>query len=112
MGNICNCLICNKPFKNCGNDICSDCRNIEKDLLDKATKHMKFRQNITINQMSEDLGISTNILLRFIREGKLRIKRNCHKCGSSIHHSETTNLCYKCKKTISLKIFTIAKKNT
>lgn len=111
MKNICNCLICNKPFKNCGKDICSDCRNIEQELLEKAVKHMKFKQNITVNQMSEELGISVNILNRFVREGKLRIQIKCHKCGIGIHHSENTNLCYKCKKSISLRIFSLAKRD-
>nr|WP_246861245.1 TIGR03826 family flagellar region protein [Bacillus sp. REN3] len=97
-----NCPQCGEIFvKNKFRDTCEKCWKAEQDAYDTVSKFIKKRENRTasILQVEEGTGVSEELILKFIKTGKLQIAQfpnlgyPCDKCGSIIRQGK---LCSKC----------------
>lgn len=106
MGELANCPRCGKLFvKNGIRDICDECYKKEEEQFDKVYKFIRKRENrsATLKQVNEGTGVPEDIIIRFIKQGRLRTKMMenltypCERCGAPIHEGR---LCEKCQKEI------------
>lgn len=113
MGEIANCPKCSALFnKTKYRDVCDACFKEEEQLYEMVYKYIRKRENrtATVDQIIEDTGIDEELLIKFIRTGRLKpslypnLHYKCEKCGTSITEG---HLCAKCKSSFvsELKTF-------
>jgi flagellar operon protein (TIGR03826 family) len=97
-----NCPNCNDIFvKNQFRDICSKCWKREEEDFQTINQFMRKRENraATIEQVVEQTGVSEELILKFIKKGRLQLANfpnlgyPCDKCGRIIR---TGKLCENC----------------
>ncbi len=87
--------------KNQFRDVCQNCWKEEEKAYDEVSKFMRRRENraATMLQVVEAVGIEEELLLKFIRSGRLKVTQfpnlgyPCDKCGTIIR---TGKLCEPC----------------
>lgn len=107
------CSNCGKMFYSLfGYSICDDCKekvsDEESDVRDYVMKH----HNATVSEVTENLGVTTELIQRMLDEGKLQLRETgvvnrCKSCGTPI---VVGNYCQKCLARMRNQIET-AKKN-
>ena len=97
---IINCKKCGRIFAEDGFDFCPICRNNEDEIFKKVKDYLYEYPGASIQQVSEETGVGTKKILKFLREGKLEIKDDspnlildCERCGKPI---KTGRFCDKC----------------
>ena len=102
MPDLVNCADCGKIMvANQFRDICDDCYKEEEKQFESVYKYMRKRENraATMQQVVEATGVSEELLLKFIKNGRIQVKQfpnlgyPCDKCGSII---QTGKLCGSC----------------
>lgn len=102
MDELTNCPNCGAIFyKNKFREVCQDCWKEEEKAYETVYNFMRKRENraATIQQVEESTGIKEELILKFIRNGKLKIAQfpnfgyPCDRCGHIIRKG---NLCDKC----------------
>jgi flagellar operon protein (TIGR03826 family) len=97
-----NCPNCNAIFvKNQFRDICPKCWKKEEEDFQTINQFMRKRENraATIEQVVEQTGVSEELILKFIKKGRLQLTNfpnlgyPCDKCGRIIR---TGKLCENC----------------
>lgn len=95
-----NCKKCGKIYKYDGFNMCLKCRQEEEEEFKKVREYIYDNPSATIPIISEDTGVNTKKILRYLREGRLAIKNNnnnlilaCERCGVAIN---TGKFCEKC----------------
>ena len=104
---IINCKKCGRLSGNTIKGLCKECLKTTMTNF-QIIKHFIYENpNATVNKIHEALGIPKKEILDYVREGKLKVKKdnentnNCKNCGLKIppRHS----LCFACKKNIDIK---------
>lgn len=97
-----NCPECGEIFiKNKFRDICEKCWREEETAYDTVYKYMRKRENraATMLQVVESTGVPEELILKFIRSGKLQIAQfpnlgyPCDKCGKIIRNGKLCEGC-------------------
>lgn len=70
------CKHCKKVFKSrIRTFTCKDCRKIDNDHFDDIEAYLKLYPNSNALQISEELGISAYVILKYLSEGRLNVSR-------------------------------------
>ncbi|MGI8385399.1 TIGR03826 family flagellar region protein [Robertmurraya sp. P23] len=87
--------------KNQFRDVCQKCWKEEEQAYDQVSQFMRRRENraATILQVVEAVGIEEELLLKFIRTGRLKVTQfpnlgyPCDKCGTIIRAGKLCEPC-------------------
>lgn len=103
--NIKNCPKCKKLFSpTAGQIICPECIKAEEEEFEKVRCYLRENRGADINVVSEETGVSTKKILRYLREGRLEVTDGmrdflkCEKCGVSIKSGQ---YCRSCSEKVS-----------
>lgn len=94
-----NCVRCGKLFSRLSRPICPDCAREEERLASVVMSFLKDNPSATIEEISESTGVDSQIILRLIRDDRLRattacsLPRSCKACGAPI---DTGQYCGHC----------------
>ena len=94
-----NCARCGKLFNRLSRPICPDCAREEERQADVVMEFLKDNPNATIEEISESTGVDSQIILRLIRDNRLRatgaysVPRNCKACGAPIDAGQYCGHC-------------------
>lgn len=106
-----NCPGCGEIFvKNKFRDVCPDCWKKEEQAYNTVYQYMRVRANraATIPQVEEATGVPEELILKFIKVGKLKIAHfpnlgyPCDQCGEIIREGK---LCGRCADNIKKDLF-------
>jgi flagellar operon protein (TIGR03826 family) len=86
-------------------DVCDACYKEEEAQYDKVYAYIRKKVNRTASMMQvvKDTGVEENLIIKFVRTGKLRIAQfpnlgiPCEKCGT---HIKSGRLCSKCSDSL------------
>ena len=100
-----NCKGCGKLFNYIGvlTPMCPQCMKNLDEQYENTKKYIYDNPNATINEVSEDVGVSIQQIQRWIRQERLSfsdispIGIDCEKCGKMI---KTGRFCQACKGTM------------
>ncbi|WP_026694343.1 TIGR03826 family flagellar region protein [Peribacillus kribbensis] len=115
MAELMNCPACGSLFvKNSVRDVCEKCYKEEQKEFDKVYHYIRKRENrtATIDQVIENTGVEEELLLKFIRTGRLNLAQfpnlgyPCAKCGTLIREGK---LCTSCNKDLKGQLESLAK---
>jgi flagellar operon protein (TIGR03826 family) len=107
MSELSNCPNCNDVFvKTQFREVCQNCWKEEEKQYETVYQFIRKRENraATIQQVEEQTGVEEELILKFIRSGRLQITHfpnlgyPCDKCGRIIR---TSKLCETC--TVELR---------
>ncbi len=102
MPDVINCPSCgNLMVRNKFRDVCESCWKEEEKLFDIVYKFIRIRENraATIPQVVEATGVEEELLLKFIKAGRLKLTQfpnlgyPCDKCGTIIRTGKLCNSC-------------------
>lgn len=98
-----NCTDCGKIFSRTERPTCPECARKEEDLLLQATEWLRDNQGQTITSMSEALGISSRLILEWVRQKRITLSDKsdgipCKRCGELVFSGL---LCNRCKIALS-----------
>lgn len=102
MEELSNCPNCGDIFvKNNYRDLCQKCWKEEEASFDKVYKFIRQRENrmATIHQVEEGTGVDEELILKFIKTGRLKIAQMpnlgypCEKCGTAIQKGKLCTSC-------------------
>jgi flagellar operon protein (TIGR03826 family) len=102
MAELSNCPKCDAIFvKNQFRDVCQDCWKEEETAYETVYQFIRKRENrtATILQVVEATGVDEDLILKFIRTGKLKLAQfpnlgyPCEKCGVSIREGKVCMSC-------------------
>src|SRR4051812_444551 len=102
MPDVINCPSCgNLMVRNKFRDVCGNCWKEEEKLYDIVYKFIRIRENraATIPQVVEATGVEEEVLLKFIKMGRLKLTQfpnlgyPCDKCGTIIRTGKLCNSC-------------------
>lgn len=102
MSELSNCPNCNSVFvKTQFREVCQNCWKEEEKQFETVYQFIRKRENraATIGQVEEQTGVEEELILKFIRSGRLQITHfpnlgyPCDKCGKIIR---TGKLCETC----------------
>ncbi|MEW9123758.1 MAG: TIGR03826 family flagellar region protein [Thermotaleaceae bacterium] len=101
MADIRNCKKCGRIYQYDGvNKICARCRKGEDEDFAKVKEYLYDNPKSTITQVSEETGVEEDLILRYLRQGRLEIVGeggslvlDCERCGKSIR---TGRFCDQC----------------
>lgn len=96
-----NCHKCGRVFQTdeIGQKFCSRCRIDEEGLFLKAREYIYDNPDTNVIDVSEELDIEEELVLKWLRQGRLQLKGEgvgypCDRCGTSI---QTGRFCEKCQ---------------
>ena len=85
-----NCVRCGKLFNRLSRPICPDCVREEERQANVVMDFLKDNPSATIDEISDVTGVDSQVILRLIRDDRLRaatacsLPRNCKACGAPI----------------------------
>ncbi|CAH0237923.1 hypothetical protein SRABI96_02851 [Peribacillus sp. Bi96] len=90
-------------------DVCDACYKEEEAQYDKVYAYIRKKVNRTASmiQVVKDTGVEENLIIKFVRTGKLRIAHfpnlgiPCEKCGT---HIKSGKLCGKCSDSLVMDL--------
>ena len=93
-----NCKHCNRLFQYKSSKYCPTCVIEMDQVFIKVREYIYDNPNSTVVEVSENTGIDTEIIMEFLREGKLELKEatmllECKSCGKAI---KTGVMCKEC----------------
>ncbi|MBX6396344.1 MAG: hypothetical protein IRY98_11710 [Alicyclobacillaceae bacterium] len=98
--NVANCKRCGRIFqKTAGVTVCPACRREEEELYQKVRAYVAEHRGATIIEVSEATGVDADLVLQFLREGRLSVVNGgnmrypCERCGREI---QTGRFCERC----------------
>jgi flagellar operon protein (TIGR03826 family) len=102
MGELTNCPKCGEIFvQSQFRTICQKCWKEEEAAYETVYQYIRKRENrtATMEQVVEATGIEEGLLLKFIKEGRLKLNQfpnlgyPCEKCGKSIRQGRLCDAC-------------------
>ncbi|MDZ5471944.1 TIGR03826 family flagellar region protein [Bacillus sp. 31A1R] len=102
MAELMNCPKCDEIFvKNQFRDICQKCWKEEEKDYETVYQFLRKRENraATMEQVVEETGVEEDIILKFIRQGRLKVTSfpnlgyPCQKCGKIIQREKVCPPC-------------------
>lgn len=100
-----NCVKCGRLFQYIGGPpICPKCKQKEEEDFQLVKNYIYENKNANMIEVSNETGVSTKLIERFIREGRLilsedsQISLKCEKCGANIR---TGRFCEACSRSLS-----------
>ncbi|GGF91558.1 TIGR03826 family flagellar region protein [Paenibacillus abyssi] len=98
--NLGNCPRCGKLYATNLRDVCPNCvKEIDKE-YEKCASFLKENRGCTMQELSDETGVSNRQIAKFIREGRISIMNApnmgypCEVCGTFIRDS---NMCPECR---------------
>ena len=98
-----NCPECGKLFAYTIRNLCPECSKKEDENFDKVRDYIYDFPKATIEEVSENTGVSVKTVLEYLKEGRLMLRDNnknillhCELCNEPIL---TGRLCDKCAKS-------------
>ncbi len=95
-----NCKKCNRIFADDNFDLCPICRDVDMEEFRIVKDFLYDHPGADIQTVSQETGIDTKKIIRFLRDGKLEIRDDspnllldCERCGMPI---STGRFCKKC----------------
>lgn len=95
-----NCKKCGRIYADDNFDLCPKCRNNDVDEFKRVKDYLYKYPGADIQVVSDETGVDTKKILKFLRDGKLEIKDDspnlildCERCGTPI---QTGRFCQKC----------------
>ena len=95
--------------------MCVDCRSKLEDKFTEVKRYIEEHKNATVNQVSEELEVSTKQINQWIREERLAFSEDsniffqCDKCGTNIR---TGRFCDPCKAEMTRNLGGLYKRDT
>jgi flagellar operon protein (TIGR03826 family) len=106
--NVANCPKCGRIFVKGFNEICPNCMKEIEAQYDLCLKYLRNNRGCTINELSEETGVTIRQITKFIREGRISIVHApnmsypCEVCGTSIRDNTMCESCrHKLAKDVS-----------
>ena len=107
------CRRCGGIFQYLGGKlVCPKCKKKEEEMFQVVKGYLKENVGATLDQVSEDTGVSRGMIEGFLREGRLEVTADspislaCEICGAPIR---TGRLCFKCNNDMSSGFKAVAK---
>lgn len=94
-----NCPRCGKIFSKMSNPICDDCVKAEEEIFQMIKKYLDDNPNNTLEQVSEETGISVRKILKYLKDGRLETTKGmgkalkCEQCGRPITRGKFCDAC-------------------
>lgn len=96
-----NCPQCGKVFAYIRRNLCPECMQKEEESFQVIRDYIRNHPGSTVLSVAENTGVKEDVILRFLREGRLESgtvllaesSLRCEMCGSSISSGK---LCEKC----------------
>jgi len=111
----CTCSVCGAKYT-CDKmtKLCHDCRTSDRNLFNVIRDYLYAYPGASINQVTDDTGISSSVVLKYLREGRLQTVGemkvlNCEQCGVPINYGR---LCEDCEKKKTHGFTSMSKRNT
>ena len=94
------CKVCKGLFAGSKSGICPKCKQEEHEALVAVTDSLRDNPGQSIEELSENTGVEEDMILRFIREGRIASdlvigEVSCGRCGKPAQ-SLAVRLCPKC----------------
>ncbi len=97
------CRRCKRHFEVMGRlgALCPSCIAEEEEVYLKVRAYVKDNPGVTVDKVSEALGVTTNRIISYVKEERLEITKGsksflaCKNCGKAIH---TGLFCSECKR--------------
>lgn len=100
-----NCRRCKKIFMyTVGPQICEACKKLEEEEFERVRKFLKEFPGATIQEVSKETEVSTHLIYKFLREGRIEVAENspialqCENCGVRILSGR---FCVNCSRKIA-----------
>ncbi|NLX64562.1 MAG: flagellar operon protein YvyF [Clostridiaceae bacterium] len=87
-----------------GPQICDACKKLEEEEFEKVRAFVREFPGATIQEVSRETGVSTHLIYRFLREGRLEVAESspialqCEHCGVRI---KSGRFCITCSKRLA-----------
>lgn len=101
MENTCTCQACGKTYP-CDDikKLCFECRTSDRHVFNLIRDYLYAFPGASINQVTEDTGISSRLVLKYLREGRLQTVGDlkviqCEQCGAPISYGTLCEACTK-----------------
>ncbi len=95
-----NCAKCGRVFQaeEIGQKYCTRCRGDEDDMFLAAREYIYDNPDTNIMEVSEELDIDEDLILKWLRQGRLKLKGEgvgypCDRCGKSIQTGRFCDAC-------------------
>ena len=95
-----NCAKCGRVYQSdeIGQKYCMRCRTDEEDLFMKAREYIYDNPDANVVEVSEELDIDEDLVLKWLRQGRLTLKGEgvgypCDRCGKSIQSGRFCDSC-------------------
>ncbi|TLS50567.1 flagellar protein [Paenibacillus antri] len=98
--NVTNCPKCGRLMQKGIRSVCPNCHQEIEAQYEKCLKYLRENRKCTLGELSEATGVTTGLITKFIREGRISIAEfenmsyQCEVCGGSIRDG---NLCESCR---------------
>lgn len=102
--NVANCPKCGRIFVKGFNKVCPNCVKEIEQQYEKCLRFLRDHKGCTINELSEETGVTVRQITKFIREGRISIVHApnmsypCEVCGVQIRES---NICEPCRSKLA-----------
>ena len=100
-----NCRRCKRIFMYAiGPQICEACKKLEEEEFERVRQFLKEFPGATIQEVSKETNVSTQLIYRFLKEGRIEVAENspialqCESCGVRINSGR---FCVNCSKRIA-----------
>ncbi len=105
MPDVMNCRRCKKIFMHVtGPQICDACKKLEDDDYEKVRTFVKNFPGATIQEVSQETEVPTQLIYRFLKDGRLEVSESspialqCENCGIRI---KSGRFCVNCSKKLA-----------
>ncbi len=95
-----NCKRCGRIYQKVGREqVCPACRREEEELYQKVREYVSQHRGATIVEVSEATGVDPDLVLQFLREGRLTVvsggnmRYPCERCGREITSGRFCDRC-------------------
>lgn len=103
MDNQCTCQACGEIYV-CDKikKLCPECRTVDRHVFNVIRDYLYAYPGVSINQVTMDTGISSGLVLKYLREGRLETVGavkvlQCDLCGDPINYGRLCEACEKKK---------------
>lgn len=102
-----NCPRCGKLFARNFRDVCPDCMKKLEQEYESCVDYLRANRGSTINELSEQTGVSIKQITRFIREGRIslmdapNLAYPCEVCGILIREG---HMCDSCRNRLTREV--------
>jgi flagellar operon protein (TIGR03826 family) len=100
-----NCQRCDQLFRYAGRNLCPACIRAEDEEYEKVRVFVRDHPGMTIPEVSKATGVSSEKIIRFLRDGRLLSKGldmggslTCDSCGA---HIDEGTLCLRCREELA-----------